>query len=56
VDIVQGTQYRYSGDGYMIVQQLLEDIVGKPFPEILQNIVLELWGMTASTFESPLPE
>jgi len=56
VDIVPGTQYRYSGGGYMIVQQLLEDVAGEPFPEIMRNSVLEPWGMTASTFESPLPE
>jgi len=56
VDIVPGTQYRYSGGGYMIVQQLLEDVTGEPFPDIIQNSVLVPWGMTASTFESPLPE
>ena len=56
VDTVPGTGYRYSGGGYMIVQQLLEDVVGEPFSEIMQNSVLEPWGMAASTFESPLPE
>jgi len=56
VDIVPGTEYRYSGGGYMIVQQLLEDVVGEPFSEIMQKSVLEPWGMAASTFESPLPE
>lgn len=56
VDIVPGTRHRYSGGGYMIVQQLLEDVVGKPFPDIVQNAVLGPWGMIASTFESPLPE
>ncbi|MEA3334556.1 MAG: serine hydrolase [Chloroflexota bacterium] len=56
VDIVPGTQHRYSGGGYMIVQQLLEDVTGEPFPDIIQNSVLEPWGMTASTLESPLPE
>jgi CubicO group peptidase (beta-lactamase class C family) len=56
VDIVPGTQHRYSGGGYTIVQQLLEDVVGKPFPQIMRNSVLEPWGMVASTFESPLPE
>lgn len=56
VNIVPGTQYRYSGGGYMIVQQLLEDVVGESFPNIMQNTVLEPWEMTASTFESPLPE
>jgi CubicO group peptidase (beta-lactamase class C family) len=56
VDMVPGAQHRYSGGGYMIVQQILEDVTGEPFPDIMQNIILEPWGMTASTFESPLPE
>jgi CubicO group peptidase (beta-lactamase class C family) len=56
VDIVPGTQHRYSGGGYMIVQQLLEDLTGEPLPDIIRNSVLEPCGMTSSTFESPLPE
>ncbi len=56
VDVVPGTMYRYSGGGYMVVQQLLEDVAGRPFPDIMQETVLAPWGMTASTFESPLPE
>ncbi len=56
VDAVPGKQYRYSGGGYLIVQRLLEEISGRPFPEIMRNIVLEPCTMTASTFESPLPE
>jgi CubicO group peptidase (beta-lactamase class C family) len=56
VDIVPGTQFRYSGGGYMIVQQLLEDVAGESFPIIMQKAVLGPWGMHASTFESPLPE
>jgi len=56
VDIVPGTQFRYSGGGYVIVQQLLEDVVGEPFADVMRNSVLEPWEMAASTFESPLPE
>jgi len=56
VNVVPGTQYRYSGGGYMIVQQLLEDLTGKPFPAIVRDSVLEPWGMTSSTFVSPLPD
>ena len=56
VDIVPGTIHRYSGGGYLIVQQLLEDMIGDPFPDIMQDSVLEPWGMTASTFEFPLPQ
>lgn len=56
VDLVPGTQERYSGGGYVIVQQLLEDVAGRPFADILQETVLEPWGMASATFESPLPE
>jgi CubicO group peptidase (beta-lactamase class C family) len=56
VDIVPGSKFRYSGGGYMIVQQLLEDTAQTPFSVIMQNTVLEPWKMNASTFDSPLPE
>ena len=56
VDIVPGSMFRYSGGGYVIVQQLLEDITQAPFPIIMENSVLGPWEMKASTFESPLPE
>ena len=38
------------------MQQLLEDVVGKPFHDILQETVLEPSGMATSTFEQPLPD
>jgi CubicO group peptidase (beta-lactamase class C family) len=56
VDLTPGIQERYSGGGYMIVQQLLEDVTGQPFAEFLRLSLLDPWGMPASTFESPLPE
>jgi CubicO group peptidase (beta-lactamase class C family) len=56
VDIVPGTEFRYSGGGYMIVQQLLEDVVGKPFPEIMRETILGPTGMTSSIYAVPLPE
>jgi CubicO group peptidase (beta-lactamase class C family) len=56
VDIVPGTLDRYSGGGYMIVQQLLEDVVGRPFADIMQDTLLEPWEMTSATLEFPLPE
>lgn len=41
---------------FMIVQQLLEDVSGEPFPIIVHETVLASWEMDSSTFESPLPE
>jgi CubicO group peptidase (beta-lactamase class C family) len=55
VDTAPGTIFRYSGGGYVIVQQLLEDVTGKPFPKLMQEMVLGPMGMTHSTYEQPLP-
>lgn len=56
VAIVPGTQYRYSGGGTTIVQQVLEDVTGVPFPVLMRELVLDPLGMHASTYEQPLPE
>lgn len=55
VDTVPGIQRRYSGGGTTIVQQLLIDVLGKPFPELMRELVLDPLGMRRSTFEQPLP-
>jgi hypothetical protein len=31
VDIEPGSQWRYSGGGFLVIQQLLIDVAGKPF-------------------------
>jgi CubicO group peptidase (beta-lactamase class C family) len=51
-----GSQYEYSGGGYEIVEALVQDIGHAPFPEIMDDLVLEPAGMTRSSFEQPLPE
>jgi CubicO group peptidase (beta-lactamase class C family) len=56
VDSVPGSQFRYSGGGYTIIQQLLEDVTGKPFSLLMQSIVLDKLNMNHSTFEQPLPD
>jgi CubicO group peptidase (beta-lactamase class C family) len=48
--------FRYSGGGFTIVQQLIEDITGTPFAEVAAQAVLEPLGMTRSTFAQPPPE
>jgi CubicO group peptidase (beta-lactamase class C family) len=55
VDITPGTQGRYSGGGYEIMQQLVMDVTGKPFPQLAQEFVLGPLGMTRSTYQQPLP-
>jgi CubicO group peptidase (beta-lactamase class C family) len=56
VDIVPGTQERYSGGGVTIEQQLVMDVTGKPFPEFMRGNVLEKIGMTDSSYAQPLPD
>lgn len=50
-----GTRWHYSGDGYLVVQQLLMDVSGQSFPEFMRNAVFEKLGMNDSTYEEPLP-
>jgi len=55
VDTTPGAISRYSGGGTTIMQQLLVDVTGKPFPALMQELVLGPAGMTHSTYEQPLP-
>src|SRR5262249_8645613 len=50
-----GAQLEYSGGGYCVLQQLLEDVSGKPFPDLMRTAVLDPLDMRHSTFEQPLP-
>jgi CubicO group peptidase (beta-lactamase class C family) len=54
--IKPGYKYMYSGGGYSIVQQLLADVTGTPFPDFMRRQVLDPLGMNRSTYEQPLPE
>ena len=55
VDFVPGTKVRYSGGGVTIEQLLMTDVSGKPFPVLLRETVLDKIGMSASSYEQPLP-
>jgi CubicO group peptidase (beta-lactamase class C family) len=55
VDTVPGTVWRYSGGGYVILQLLLTETTGKPYPQIVDELVLKPAGMTHSTYVQPLP-
>jgi len=55
VDQVPGANSRYSGGGFEIIQQVLNDVTGTSFPELMHDIVLQPLGMQRSTYEQPLP-
>ncbi|MGO8970921.1 MAG: serine hydrolase [Myxococcaceae bacterium] len=54
VDAEPGSSFRYSGGGYEIVQQVLQDVTGKPFAALMGTTVLGPAGMEDSFFEQPL--
>lgn len=56
IDFVPGTSFRYSGGGYTIIQQILVDVTGEPFPDLMQEVVLQPLHMAHSTFQQPFPE
>jgi len=55
VEVQPGTEHRYSGGGYTVMQQLVIDATGRPFPEVADALVLAPLGMTHSGYLEPLP-
>lgn len=45
-----GTRWQYSGDGFVLLQRVVEKIVAQPIAEYMRTAVLEPLGMTQSTF------
>lgn len=50
-----GSGFAYSGGGYEIVEALMVDTAKKPFPQLMEELVLKPAGMALSTFAQPLP-
>ena len=44
-------EYTYSGGGFTIAQQVVEDVTGEPFADVVRREVLEPLGMTSSGYE-----
>lgn len=55
VNILPGSQFRYSGGGFTVAQLLIEEVTQKPFFEFMKDTVLDPIGMKHSTFQQPLP-
>ncbi|MEM9666326.1 MAG: serine hydrolase domain-containing protein [Bacteroidota bacterium] len=50
-----GESWRYSGGGYTVMQLALHDLTTQPFPALMDSLILTPLGMTASTYQQPLP-
>jgi len=46
-----GTEFKYSGGGYLLLQLLIEEISGERFEDYFQRAILEPLGMSRSTFD-----
>jgi CubicO group peptidase (beta-lactamase class C family) len=56
VDTVPGSKWSYSGGGFTVMQLLLTEVTGKPFPDLLNEAVLHPIRMSHSTYALPLPK
>jgi CubicO group peptidase (beta-lactamase class C family) len=58
VRVVQapGKAFQYSGGGYLMVQQMIEDVTGRQLVVLAKEIIFDKLGMASSTFESKLPQ
>ena len=46
--------FRYSGGGYTIMQQMMIDVEGNSFPQLMKELVLQPLDMNNSTYDQPL--
>ena len=56
VNHIPGSQWKYSGGGYVVMQQMVLDVTDKPFPRFMDETVLKPLGMSSSTYSQPLPD
>jgi CubicO group peptidase (beta-lactamase class C family) len=50
-----GSAWRYSGGGYLVLQQLIEQVTGESMADHLNRTLLRPLGMRDSVFAQPLP-
>lgn len=55
VNVIPGLQFRYSGGGTTITQQLVEDRLNQSLAEMMSELIFRPLGLTNSTYEQPLP-
>jgi CubicO group peptidase (beta-lactamase class C family) len=54
VDLFPGIGFRYSGGGYVVAQQVVEDVTGKPFSAVVRETVLTPAHLHDSVYQQPL--
>jgi len=54
--LIPGSQFQYSGSHYSVLQQLMMDVTGRPFPELMHDLVFVPLGMAHSSYDQQYPE
>ena len=54
--MIPGTQFRYSGSHYSVLQQVLADVTGRPLAALARDLVFAPLGMVHSGYETDFPE
>jgi len=55
IEVVPGATFHYSSGGVTIEQLIVSDTLGRPFPQVMHDLVLSKAEMNESTFEQPIP-
>jgi len=56
IDRIPGTEYNYSNAGYAILEQLIADVSGEPYPAYAEKNIFKVLNMQNSTLFQPLSE
>ncbi len=56
VTMTPGSEWRYSGGGYTVMQLVVEQVTGQSFADFTDQTILRPMGMTSSTFQHQLPK
>jgi CubicO group peptidase (beta-lactamase class C family) len=51
-----GKAFKYSGAGYLVIQQMIEDVTGRPLAALAREFIFDKLGMASSTFDVRLSE
>lgn len=50
VNIAPGTEWKYSGGGYTLIQLIIEEVTGQSFEEYMQMVIFKPIGMNSTTY------
>ena len=56
VNTIPGSNWRYSGGGYTVMEKVVEDVSGLPLEVYMNENILQVIGMDHSSYEQPLGE